>query len=117
VSSFRKPIKIRDVAPGAMDANGRWVEGAEVARTIRATVQPASGKDLLALEEGRRNRATYVLYTDSLLEIKDAKNPPRVTLFGDDFEAVHVEPWQNGVRPHFKGLFQKRQKVAEAVDA
>lgn len=107
MSSFRQPIQVRQVTGGAYDANGRWSGETEVKETIQASVQPASPKDLLALEEGRRSRASFVLFSKSKLESIGAQNPHRIKLFGDEYEVVGAEPWQNGVRPHFRYIVQK----------
>lgn len=114
MSSFRQVLKVRRMVGGERDDNGRWVEGSEATIRIRASVQPATPKDLMALEEGRRNRATFVLFTSTRLETVDTQNPYRVKLFGsDDYEVVGVEAWQNGVRPHFRILAQKINATAE----
>jgi hypothetical protein len=117
MSSFRKPLTVREVTGGGYDSNGRWAGETEAPLTIRASVQPSSPKDLQALPENRRTHASFTLYTDTLLRTVESQNPHRVRLFGDDYEVVAVEAWQNGVRPHFKAIVQKRAKIAEAVDA
>lgn len=116
MSSFRQLLKVRKMVGGHLDG-GRWVEGAESILTIKTTVQPATPKDLLALPEGRRTRATFVLFTKTKMDTAEVENPYRIKLFGDEYEVVGVEPWQNGVRPHFRILVQKTQATAEAVDA
>jgi hypothetical protein len=49
------------------DGHGRMQPGATSALSIRASVQPASGRDLLRLPEGRRSIETRVLYTTTPL--------------------------------------------------
>jgi hypothetical protein len=63
---------------------------------IRASVQPASGKDLLRLPEGRRSNETRVIYTTTKLFVGDAGDdyePDTVSIDGADWEVQHVETW------------------------
>ena len=98
---------------GGEIVRGKWSGETEAKEWVYASVQPASDKELLSLEEGRRSRKSFVLFTSTPLETVGVQNPPRIRLFGDDYEVVRSEPWQNGVLSHFRLLVQK----LEAVDA
>lgn len=101
MSSFRQPIEIKRFTDGEF-VNGFWQEGAQESFMIMASVQPTTGEDLESLPEGRRTSQSLRLYTDTLLKTVHDKNPDKVTLFGNDFEVMTVEPWQNNVISHYK---------------
>ena len=114
-SSFRRKIVVRRMSGGELK-RGRWVGQTETPGEILASVQPATVKDLQALEEGRRQRSSWVLFTSTKLNtIEAGQNPDRVVINGDDCEVVTCDPWQNGVRNHFRILIQKMPATAEAA--
>lgn len=95
------------VRPGAgAYVSGVWVPGATGNIGIQGSIQPASGKDLQLLPEGRRVEAAYAVYTVSQVLLGD-----RTTIQGEAYEALAVQPWQNGVLPHYKAVFTKMQAV------
>ena len=66
--------------------------------TIAASVQPASGQDLLRLPEGRRTNLTRVIFTTTELLTGDAgaaNEADLVTIDGLEWEVQHVERWQD----------------------
>lgn len=68
----------------------------DTALTITASVQPASGKDLLRLAEGRRADETRTLFTTTPLYTGDegaAYESDWVTVDGQAWEIIHVESW------------------------
>lgn len=114
-SSFRRRVKIHRPA-GDYDVDGLWQESGAQDKTIQASVQPVSGRDMHALPEGRRNRPAFYLFTDFALRTVDEQNPDRVTLEdGRLYEAISVEAWQNGVLPHFKALISRCEQVPDGV--
>lgn len=84
--------------------DGRWTgETAGAPYTITGSWQPASQTDVLTLPEGRRERATYRIYTDARLNsLKQDQNPDRVTMDGKDYEVYAREDWTNGILPHYE---------------
>lgn len=69
----------------------------ETVLTIQASVQPATGKDLLRLPEGRRANETRVVFTTTQLytgDQGDAFAADLLLIDGDPWEAQHVEVWQ-----------------------
>lgn len=100
----RQNITLKRVAPGSYDVNGVWVEGAVTSSTIAASVQPASGKELDRLPEGRMYKEAFTLYTSTALNADEDNNADQVTIFGKDFTIVNVEVWRNGILPHYKAL-------------
>lgn len=85
-------------------SGGVLIPGTPTAYEIKASVQPSSSNDLQMLAEGRRVYKSYTLY--SRQEIKEQY---RLTIYGDMYECVHAEVWQNGTLPHYKAIFQRVQ--------
>jgi hypothetical protein len=79
--------------------------------TITASVQPASGKDMLRLPEGRRANETRVLFTTTQLYTGDQGSnyeADLVTIDGDDWEVQTVSDWLNwgGGLPFYRCIVQ-----------
>ena len=79
--------------------NGVWTPAVPAPLTIASSVQPTTGDDMQRLPEGRRIDAAYTLRSKS-----EIRNGDVFDLFGVDHEVVRVEPWQNGVIPHYMAL-------------
>ncbi|HEU4402346.1 MAG TPA: hypothetical protein VFT43_09590 [Candidatus Polarisedimenticolia bacterium] len=99
-------------APGAY-VDGVYAAGAPSTFAVRASVQPLRGRELEALPEGRRSRAAYRVYTDTLLRTVDDANPDRIALFGEAYEVIAIEHWQNGILPHYKAVLSKLDHAPE----
>jgi hypothetical protein len=110
---FRKALRGQRFSSGTWQY-GKWVEGTPVTIDFLASVQPTSAHDLLFLEEGRRERKSYTLFTDykllCLAETGD-KNPDRVTIDDVVYEVVIEAPWRNNVINHYKYIVQKIQAI------
>lgn len=105
--SFRKPITVTARSTGTL-VDGIYIDGVSTVSTIQASVQPAGDNDIKTLPEGRRERKAYRLYTDSsLISLQESQNPDRVTLYGEDYEVITKDPWQNNVIPHYKYIVVK----------
>jgi hypothetical protein len=113
---FRIPVNLYRKAAGTY-VNGIWVEGGETLIVITASIQPTTGEEMLSLPEGRRNRKTYSLFTSTKINlISTGTNPDQVQIFGERFEVVRVEPWQNnppvfGIVNHFKFFAQALEAI------
>lgn len=116
---FRMPITIYRQGVGTY-VNGLWVRGAETTIAITASVQPTTGEEMLSLPEARRNRKAYALFTSTPIQlIVTGKNPDQVLIFGERYEVVRVEPWQNknppwGIVNHFKFYASALEAIANA---
>lgn len=89
------------------NSEGTFVPGVETDISFKASVQPITGKELMSLPEGRREKENYNLFTDFSLRTVDEDgntNPDTVTLFGKDFEIIRVDVWQNKVIPHYRAI-------------
>jgi len=77
--------------------------GPTTTHAIVASVQPASGRDLLRLPEGRRTTETRMLYTiTELLTGGEANEADLVTVDGALWEVQHVETFPG----HFAAVIQ-----------
>jgi hypothetical protein len=107
MSSFRKSVTITKRSTGTL-VDGIYADAASTVSVIQASVQPASDSDVQTLPEGRRERKAFRLYTDTeLLSLQESENPDRATLYGEEYEVVTKNPWQNAVIPHFKYIVVK----------
>lgn len=86
---------------------GLYVAGAPTTFNITASVQPLRAREMEMLPEGRRSSAAFRVYTDVLLRTVNQENPDRVTLFGEVYEVLSVEPWQNQILNHYKAVLVK----------
>ena len=86
---------VKRTAAGSF-AHGKAVVGTVTLFSINATVHPASGQDLLCLEEGRRSNETRVVFTPTQLSVNkvgDAYQADKVVIDGEDWECQHRETW------------------------
>ncbi len=112
---FRMPLTLYRKMPGAY-INGIWVEGGEAAIPITASVQPTSGEEMLSLPEARRNRKTYSLFTSTKIElIHTGANPDQIIIYGERYEIVQVQIWQNN--PPVFGIVNHYKFYAQALEA
>lgn len=115
---FRIPLNLYRKNAGAY-VNGQWVEGGETLIVITASVQPTSGEELLSIPEGRRNRKNYALFTstpiDLLHGLNDSINPDQIEIYGERYEIVRVEVWQNN--PPVFGIVNHYKFYASALEA
>lgn len=104
---FRVPLNVYRKNSGSY-VNGVWVQVGETTIPITASIQPTTGEEMLSLPEGRRNRKTYSLFTSTKINlITTSTNPDQIDIFGERYEIIRVEPWQNnppvfGIVNHFK---------------
>ena len=110
--SFRQAHTLYRLTGSLVD--GYWVTSSEAEIAITASIQPATGKDLQNLEQGRRNGAVYAIFTDTAIQLSEqavgatpATKADQLVISGIRHEAVHVEAWQNGVINHYRALFAR----------
>lgn len=109
MSFFGTPQTARRRSAGTW-VDGEWQEGAWEAFTLIGTIQPLSGKEMDRLPEGRRERASYTLYTTTAMRGVDTvaqTNPDEVLAFGRWCEVFKAEPWQSGILPHYRCILQQ----------
>ena len=77
---------------------GRWEPGESESLFIKANVQPADGKDLEKLSEGRREHETIKIYSAFELRTVDKERqiqPDVVIWKGRRFQIEHVDDWSS----------------------
>ena len=114
--SFRQAHTLFRPTAGGDYVDGVWVPVGFDEIAITASIQPATGKDLQNLEEGRRNGAVYAVFTDTEIKLTEqattADDPgtkaDELVISSVRHEALHVEAWQNNVINHYRALFARK---------
>lgn len=109
MSSFRQAHTLYRQQGGLVD--GDWVKSGETGIAITASIQPATGNDMRNLPEGRRAGGVFAVYTSTAIQTTVHGASPtkadQLVIGGIRHEAMHVEPWQNGVINHYRALFAR----------
>lgn len=58
-------------AAGSYDDDGDWTDGTPASSTIRAAIQPASGRQLMDLPDGIRKEARWLVWSRSEIRLDD----------------------------------------------
>ena len=108
---FRKDLTVKRKTAGSY-VNGFWVAGTDTTLTIKASVQPLSGKDIELLPEGKRLAGGYKLFTNDTLKVAiegTGQDGDIVSIYGFDYEVVGQEVWTNNLINHNVYLVSKVQ--------
>lgn len=74
-------------AVGSYNGSGIYVPGATSTFTISASIQPTSGRDLLALPEGQRTQENRTVYTETELKTRTpTTDPDKISIDGETWE-------------------------------
>lgn len=105
ILEFAVPVVVERTPAPAVVA-GRVVAGVAANVTIRACVQPASGRDLLILEEGLRTRESVSVYTpDAIVGMDDASGaPPDIVQHEGERYQVHTVLNWSRLGGFYKGI-------------
>ncbi|MCO5152581.1 MULTISPECIES: phage head completion protein [unclassified Shinella] len=76
---------------GTYNDDGDVVDAAPEVNTIRAAIQPASGRQLMDLPEGIRTEARWLLWSRSEVEVDNL-----ITAKGLSYRVMHVWPRDEG---------------------
>jgi len=87
--------------------SGRWVEGDEKPIPFQSSWQPASGKALEVLPEGKRSREAYKAYPPIEMEFTAADEERSISgdvviKDGKKYEVSAAAKWDNGLIPHWE---------------
>lgn len=81
-------VSHKRVGAGSYSDGGKWTPGGAVVTTsIRAAVQPASGRQLMDVPEGIRNEAKFVAWSRSNLLVED-----RIVVGTVEYKIIFVWP-------------------------
>lgn len=78
-------------AAGDYDDDGNWIDGVPSTSTIRAAIQPASGRQLEDLPDGIRNDARWLVWSRAEIRLDD-----EITHGGSRYRVMHVWPRVDG---------------------
>jgi hypothetical protein len=117
-NAFRRNLTVKRRGVVTYDESGLAVVGTGTTTTIKASVQPVGGNSittiggqmLSSLPENRRTLESYLLYSDTLLNIADdttGKQGDLVSISGRDFEVQGMRMWQNGLINHSVYIVQR----------
>ena len=91
--------------------DGRWIGGSDSTFEIETTWQPANGRDLEILEEGKRQSVVFKIFPEIELYTADSKTKRESDIVtgidGYDYEVVMVAPYQNSLISHYKVLVMR----------
>jgi hypothetical protein len=110
------PLTKRSFTSGTR-VKGTWVEGQPVDTNFKGTAQPASGRVIELLPEGKRNTETISVYAPIALDFITAD--PELKRSGDiiiwqgrQYEVLTARKWDAGILPHWE-LAATRVKEGE----
>lgn len=108
INSFAFDVTLTRFASGSY-SNGIFVTGATTTSTIKMSIQPINGKELLNRPEAQRTKRIMKGYTDTQLytaELSPSKQADRITdTDGSIYEVQKVENWTSfasDIAPHWK---------------
>ena len=109
MSSFRQALVVTRPPVGAYNAaTGEWEEGSPSTVNITGSVQPANDKQRKNVPEGYEVESAIAIATDTELLPAKAETTPgtarksdTIALFGETYDIVAIERWQNGVISHY----------------
>ena len=103
-------------SPGYRE-KGRWVEGELVPNPFKGTAQPAPGKAMELLPDGKRNSETILVFAPKEMSFTAADPEKKVSgdiivWEGQKYEVQVVRPWKGPLIPHWE-LLSTRVKEGE----
>ncbi len=78
---------------------GKYTQGTPTSHTIRASIQPVSGKELDQLPEGDRFKSHIEIYTENSIYVKDV-----ITYKDEKFEVIRVSDYSDYCLEHYEAL-------------
>jgi len=107
MSVFRTMDLVQKTREPGVYVKGQWKEGAAKDIPFKGTAQPASGKVMELLPEGKRNSETITVFAPANLKFIPAE--PELQQSGDiivwegrNYEVLIVRPWKCGIIPHWE---------------
>ena len=100
LENLAEPVSRYRAAAGSWSATtGKWTPGAEASDTIRAMIQPLTGRTAMGgqmrteLEEGVRNEGHLVIWSLDELKADDVVLYP---VDGNRYRVTEIQPWPHG---------------------
>ena len=94
---------------------GVWVDGSKIEIPFTGTFQPASGKELEILPEGKRSKSIYKIFANlnnNFTSFDDLKQLEADNIIYDGmiYQVIKVEKWNNGLIPHWEFFVERFDK-------
>jgi hypothetical protein len=117
MSLFRSVSLARRRRVGGCNVKGQWVAGTPNDTAFQGTWQPASGKTLELLPEGKRSREVFKCFAPFEMDFTSADAHAKteadsVVWQGKEYEVTTAAKWDNGLIPHWE-LLCTRPKEGE----
>jgi hypothetical protein len=117
MSLFQSVSLIRRRKTGGCYVKGQWTAGIPGDTAFKGTWQPASGKTLELLPEGKRSREVFKCFAPFEMNFTSADahgeaEADSVVLEGKEYEVTTAAQWNNGLIPHWE-LLCTRPKEGE----
>lgn len=96
VLSFASSYTVIRRSPSAFGSDGRLDAPSTSTLSVRACVQPVTGRDLQRLPEGLRTQEILAVYSMTELYTQGTSQAPDlISIDGDSYEVQSVERWGN----------------------
>lgn len=86
---------------------GRYIAGPVETVTMLGSLQPTSARELKLTSEGGRLKQYFKFFTDQPLvtvNSKDLAKADVITINGESYKVMSVEPWDGTMMPYFKSI-------------
>lgn len=104
ISSFDSGAFTITRPAGGAHVNGEWVDGTPTSVPVPvANVQPVTGRDLEALEEGRRESGVVLMLTETEVRAKDT-----FVYKGSTWECFQVDSYDAFGESWYEALFARQ---------
>jgi hypothetical protein len=118
MSLFKSVSLVRRRKVGSGYVKGQWMPGEPGDTDFKGTWQPAGGKTLELLPEGKRSREVFKCFTPidmdwTSADARGEKEADSVIWQGKEYEVTTAAEWNNGLLPHWE-LLCTRPKEGEA---
>lgn len=95
---------------------GRYTSGAVTTFAINLGIEPATGRQLRDLPEGRRGDETIMIYSPvELKTVMPGFEPDQVSYRGEQWAVITSKLWQGFGETHFECLAQRAPSPAGTV--
>ena len=117
MSLFRTINLVRRRKAGGEYVRGQWVQGVPSDDPFQGSWQPASGKTLELLPQGKRSREVFKCFAPIGMDFTsaDAHGDAEADIIiweGKEYEVTSAAKWNNGLLPHWE-LLCTRPKEGE----
>jgi hypothetical protein len=115
MSLFKSVALVRRSFEPGVRVKGQWQEGACTDTIFMGTFQPANGKTLSLLPEGKRSGEVFRAFAPISLEFTPADaergiSGDRILWRGNEYEITIAVRWDNGLIPHWELVCTRRKE-------